>query len=151
MRPKNPARYTVSILTGRKKMQFSHLCSSVILYPIETQFATDVPARLGSPYSKFEEYRSSHFRDTSSQSLEFFFFVFFLLSTSFRTIYKICHKMRTRSPIKLKCDILKGLIKANLNIKFGRNLKNMHRVMTDYLRKIRLKVCHAHRVNPLKE
>ena len=28
---------------------------------------------------------------------------------------------------------------------------NIHGVMTDYLRKIRSKVCHAHRVNPLKE
>ena len=34
----------VSILTGRKKTQFSHLCSSVIPYPIRTKFATDVPA-----------------------------------------------------------------------------------------------------------
>ena len=33
----------VSILTGRKKTQFSHLCSSVIPYPIGTKFATDVP------------------------------------------------------------------------------------------------------------
>ena len=34
----------VSILTGRKKTQFSHLCSSVIPYPIGTKFATDVSA-----------------------------------------------------------------------------------------------------------
>ena len=34
----------VSILTGRKKTQFSHLCSSVIPYPIGTKLATDVPA-----------------------------------------------------------------------------------------------------------
>ena len=34
----------VSILTGRKKTQFSHLCSSVIPYPIGTIFATYVPA-----------------------------------------------------------------------------------------------------------
>ena len=45
----------------------------------------------------------------------------------------------------------KGLIKANLNNKFGRNPMNIHQVMTDYLRKIRSKVCHAHRVNRLKE
>ena len=31
-------------LTGRKKMQFSHLCSSVILYLIRTKFARAVPA-----------------------------------------------------------------------------------------------------------
>ena len=34
----------VSILTGTKKMQFSHLCSSVIPYPIGTKFATGVLA-----------------------------------------------------------------------------------------------------------
>ena len=34
----------VSILTGRKKTQFSHLCSSEIPYPIRTKFAADVPA-----------------------------------------------------------------------------------------------------------
>ena len=45
----------------------------------------------------------------------------------------------------------KGLIKANLSTRFSRNLMNIHGVMTDYLRKIRLKVCHAHRVNHLKE
>ena len=28
---------------------------------------------------------------------------------------------------------------------------NIHRVMIDYLHKIRLKVCHAYRVNPLEE
>ena len=27
-------------------MRFSYLCSSVILYPIETKFATEVPCRL---------------------------------------------------------------------------------------------------------
>ena len=35
----------MSILTGRKKTQFSHLCSSVIPYPIETKFATEMLAR----------------------------------------------------------------------------------------------------------
>ena len=43
VRPKKPAHHTVSILTGRKKMQFSHLCSFVIPYPIGTKFSGDVP------------------------------------------------------------------------------------------------------------
>ena len=30
---------------GRKKTRFSHLCSSMIPYPIETSFTTEVPAR----------------------------------------------------------------------------------------------------------
>ena len=60
-------------------MQFSHLCNSVILYPIETKFATKVPARQGSPHSTFQESRSSHFRDMSDQSFGIFFLVFFPL------------------------------------------------------------------------
>ena len=52
----------------RKKTQFSHLCSSVIPYPIGTTFAREVPASKGSLHTKFEENRSSHFRDTSEQN-----------------------------------------------------------------------------------
>ena len=45
--PKKPVfhRDTVSILTGRKKIRFSHICSSVITYLIGTKFATEVSAR----------------------------------------------------------------------------------------------------------
>ena len=46
---------------------------------------------------------------------------------------------------------LKGLIKADLRTNFGRNPMNIHGVMTDYLRKIRSKVCHAYRVNSSEE
>ena len=45
----------VSILTGRKKTQFLHLCSSVIPSPIGTKFAREVPASMGSLHTKFEE------------------------------------------------------------------------------------------------
>ena len=121
----------------------------VIPYPIGTKFATEVPARLGSVHNKFEENRSRHFRDTSGKSFGVFFFAF--SSTSFRTLCKICHKTRMRAPIRLKFGTLKGLITADLSTKFGRNPMNIHGVMTNYSRKIRLKVCHAHRVNPLEE
>ena len=67
----------VSILTGRKKTQFSHLCSSVILFPIGTKFAREMPASKGSLHTKFEENRSSHFRDTSEQN-------FVLISSFFK-------------------------------------------------------------------
>ena len=150
MRSKKPARHTVSILTGRKKTQFSHLCSSVIPYPIGTKFATDVPVSYGSLHTKFEENRYSHFWDTSEQN--FVLISSFSSSTSsFRTFRKIHHKTRMRAPIGLKFGTLEGLIKANLSTNFGRNPMNIHRVMTDYVRKIRLKVCHAYRVNHLEE
>ena len=140
----------VSILTGKKKTQFSHLCSSVIPYPIGTKFAREVPASKGSLHTIFEENRSSHFRDTSEQNF-ILISSFFSSSTSFRTLRKIRHKTRMRARIGLKFGTLKGLIKADLCTNFGRNPMNIHGVMTDYLRKIRSKVCHAYRVNSFEE
>ena len=80
-----------------------------------------------------------------------FVLIFSFFSSSFCKLCKICHKTRMRAPIGLKFGTRKWLIKADLSTNFGRNLMNMHRVMTNYLCKIRSKVCHAHRVNPLKE
>ena len=148
----------VSILTGRKKTQFSHLCSSVIPYPIGTKFAREVPASKGSLHTKFEENRSSHFRDTSEQNFVLIssFFSYSSssassTSSSFRTLRKIRHKTRMRAWIGLKFGTRKGLIKADLCTNFGRNLMNIHGVITDYVRKIRSKVCHAYRVNHMEE
>ena len=138
----------VSILTGRKKMQFSHLCSSVIPYPIGTKFAREVLASKGSLHTKFEDNRSSHFRDTSEQN---FVLISSFFSSSFCTLRKIRHKTRMRARIGLKFGTLKGRIKADLCTNFGRNPMNNHGVMTDYLRKIRSKVCHAYRVNSFEE
>ena len=134
----------VSILTGRKKTHFSHLCSSVVPYPIGTKFAREVPVSKGSLHTKFEENHSSHFRDTSEQN-----FVLISSFSSFSTssFRKIRHKTRMHTRIGLKFGTLKGLIKADLCTNFGRNPMNIHGVMTDYLRKIRSKVCHAYRVN----
>ena len=146
MWPKKPVCHTVSILTGRKKTQFSHLCSSVIPYPIGTKFAA---ASYGSLHTKFEENRSSHCRDTSEQNfvlISSFFFLLLLLHFA-----HFANKTRMHAPIGLKFGTLEGLIKADLSTNFGRNSMDIHGVMIDYLRKIRSKVCHAHRVNPLKE
>ena len=135
----------VSILTGRKKTKFSHLCSSVIPYPIGTKLAREVPASKGSLHTKFEENRSSHFRDTSEQHFVSISSFFSSSTSSFRTLRKIRHKTRMRARIGLKFGTLKGLIKADLCTNLGRNPMNIHGVMTDYLRKIRSKVCHAYR------
>ena len=152
MRPKKPARHTVSILTGRTKTSFSHLCISVITYLIGTKFATQLPASQGSLHSKFEGNRSSHFRDTSFQSLvffsSFFFFFFFFV---FSHTCKNCYNKQTRTPIALKFGTQKGSPKANPSIKFGTNLMNGSEVMTDYLRKTRSICCHAYRVNRFME
>ena len=151
MRPKNLARHTVSILTGRKKTQFSHICSSVIPYAIGTKFATNVPASDGSLHTKCEENRSSHFRDTSEQNFVLISSFFSSSSSSFRTLRKICYKTRMPTRIGLQFGTLEEIIKADLSTNFGRNPMNIHGVMTDYVRKIRSKVCHAYRVNPLEE
>ena len=141
----------VSILTGRKKTQYSHLCSSVIPYPIGTIFAREVPASKGSLHTKFEENRSSHFRDTSEQNFVFISSFFSSSTSSFRTLRKIPHKTRMRARIGLKFGTLKGLIKADLGTNFDRNPMNIYGVITDYLRKIRSEVCHAYRVNSFEE
>ena len=137
------ACHTVSILTGRKKMLFSHLCSSVIPW---NQICYRSAGQVGGLHTKFEENYSRHFRGTSDQN-----FVRFSSYSSFRTLCKICHKTRMRTPIGLKFGTLKGLTTVDLITKFGRNLTNIHGVMADCSHKKRLKVCHAHRVNPLKE
>ena len=129
-------------------MQFSHLCSSVIPYSIGTKFAREVPASKGSLHTKFEENRPSHFRDTSEQH---FVLISSFFSSSFRTLRKIRHKTRMRAWIGLKFGTRKGLIKADLCTNFDRNPMNIHGVMTNYLRKIRSKVCHAYMVNSFEE
>ena len=152
MRPKKPARHTVSILTGRTKMSFSHLCISVITYLIGTKFATQLPASQGSLHSKSEGNRSSHFRDTSFQSFvffsSFFFFFFFFV---FSHTCKNCYNKQTRTPIALKFGTQKGSPKANPSIEFGTNPMNGSGVMTDYSRKTRSICCHAYRVNLFME
>ena len=80
-----------------------------------------------------------------------FFSLFFSSTFSFHTLCNIRHKTRMRAPIGLKFSTLKGLIKANRSTTFGRNPMNIHGVMTDYLRKIRSKVCHALSLNRFKE
>ena len=140
MLPKKPARHTMGILTGRKKMSFSHLCILVIPYPIGTKFATELSASQGSLHTQFEGNCSSHFRDTSRQSFNFFFFVF-------SHTCKNCYKMQMCTPIALQFGTQKGSPNANPSIKFGANLMNGSGVMTDYSHKTRSICCHAYRIN----
>ena len=151
MRPKKLARHTVSILTGRTKTSFSHLCISVITYLIGTKFATQLPASQGSLHSKFEGNRSSHFQDTSCQSFVFFSSLFFFFFFVFSHTCKNCYNKQTRTPIALKFGTQKGSPKANPSINFGTNLMNGSGVMTDYSRKTRSICCHAYRVNRFME
>ena len=124
-------RATREYINRKKENAISHLCSSVIPYPIGTKFAREVLASKGSLHTKFEENRSSHFRDTSEQNLVLNS-SFFSSTSSFRTFRKICHKTRIRAQIGLKFGTRKGLIKADFCTNFGRNPMNIHGVMTDY-------------------
>ena len=148
MRPKKPARYTVGILTGRKKTSFSHCRISVIPYSIRTKFATGLPANQGSIHTKFDGNRSSHFRDKNCQRFDFFlgFFLFRVFAH-----LQNCYKTRKRTPIALKFGTQKGSPKANPSIKFGANPMNGSGGMTDYSRKTRSICCHAYRVNRCME
>ena len=119
----------VSILTGRKKMQFSHLCSSVIPYLIGTKFAREVPASKGSLHTKFEENRSSNFRDTSEQNFVLISSFFSSSTSSFRTLRKNRHKTQMHARIGLKFGTLEGLIKADLCTNFGRNPMKIHGII----------------------
>ena len=150
MRSKKPACHTVGILTGRKKMSFSHLCISVIPNPIGTKLTTNMSASQGSLHTKFEGNHSSHFRDTSCQSFDFFF-VFFFLFFVFSHACKNCYKMQTCTPIALNFCTQKGSPKANPSIKFGANPINGSGVMIDYSRKTKSICCHAYRVNRFME
>ena len=111
----------VSILTGRKKTQFSHLRSSVLPWRNKTIFAVDTPSTFSTPHSKFERNLFKRSRDMRLQKLAqflrfLFFFLFFFL---FSHTYKNCYKTRTPYPIALKWGTLKRGIKAHLSTNFG--------------------------------
>ena len=144
--PRSRRATSVSILTGRTKTSFSHLCISVITNLIGTNFATQLPASQGSLHSKLEGNRSSHFRDTSCQSFVFFSFFFVFSHTC-----KNCYNKQTRTPIVLKFGTHKGSPTANPSIKFSINPMNGSGVITDYSRKTRSICCHAYRVNRFME
>ena len=91
-------RATREYINRRKKTQFSHLCSSVIPYPIGTKFAREVPASKGGMHTKFEENRSSHFRDISEQN--------FILISSFFFLLHFAHF--AKSTIKHECMLGSG-------------------------------------------
>ena len=148
--PRSRRATPVSILTGRTKTSFSHLCISVITYPIGTKFATQLPASPGSLHSKFEGNCSIHFRDTSELP-KFRFFLRFFFFFVFSHTCKNCYNKQTRTPIALKFGTQKGSPKANPSIKFGTNPMNGSGVMTDYSRTTSSICCHAYRVNRFME
>ena len=148
VRPKKPERHTVGILTGRKKMSFSHFCISVIPYPIGTKVATELPTSQGSLHTKFEGNCASHFQDTSCQSLDFFSCFFFLFC--FRTRSKIAINANAYSDY-LEIWHTERESKANPSITFGANPMNGSGVMTNYSCKTRSICCHAYRANRFME
>ena len=149
MRPKKPARHTREYIDKKNEnVIFTHLYLGDHLSDWN-QICYTV-SRQGSLHSKFEANRSSHFRDTSCQSLVFFssfFFFFFVFSHT----CKNCYNKQTRTPIALKFGTQKGNPTANPSIKFGTNPMNGSGVITDYSRKTRSICCHAYRVSHFME
>ena len=122
----------VSILTGRKKTQFSHLRSSVL--PDETKrfllwtcppiAALHIP-NLSEIASRVPEI--CDFKNWLSFFVLFFLLFFFFLSHT----YKNCYKTQTPHPVALKVGTQKGDIKAHRGTNFGWNMINRQRIMSD--------------------
>ena len=151
MRPKKPARHTVSVLTGRTKTSFSHLCISVITYLIGTKFVTQLPASAKGVYIPNLKEIAPAISEIRAAKVSFFFLRFFFFFFVFSHTCKNCYNKQTRAPIALKFGTQKGSPKANPSIKFGTNPMNGSGVMTDYSRKTRSICCHAYKVNRFME
>ena len=123
MRSKKPARHTVSNLTERRKTSFSHLCISVIPYPIGTKFATELPTSQGSLHSKLKEIAPA-ISEIQAAKISIFFLFFFFFFFVFSHTCKNCYKMQSLTPSALKFGTQKGRPESNLSIKFGANPMN---------------------------
>ena len=148
--PRSRRATPVSILTGRTKTSFSHLCISVITYPIGTKFATQLPASQGVYIPNLKEIAPA-ISEIRAAKVSFFFLRFFFFFFVFSHTCKNCYNKQTRTPIAMKVGTQKGSPKANPSIKFGTNPMNGSGVMTDYSRKTRSICCHAYRVNRFME
>ena len=94
--------------------------------------------------TKFEANCTSQSRDMREQNFK-------IISLSFHTLCIFNYNLRMHTPIKLKLGTCKGLIKAHLCTNFGWNPIKIYGVMINFLRKKRLKSCHAYRINHWKE
>ena len=78
-------------ITGRKKTQFSHLCSSVIPYPIGTKFATEVCLARWGIYIPNLKKIAPAISEIQAAKVSFFFLRFFFFFFFSHTC-KIRHK-----------------------------------------------------------
>ena len=95
------------------------------------------------PHSKFEEDSFSYFQDTSNQTFE--------KILSFCTLCKNHYNSHMRASISLKFGTLIGYLKVNTSIKFGVNLINIQRVISNFTHKAKLNFYHTYRINNFKE
>ena len=107
----------VSILTGRTKLRFSRILSSVMPHPKGTKFAVELLSIRRIPYFKFERNPISHSWYTTEQNFLPFF-------SSFRVLCKNYYNPHMHTSIWLKFGTPIGGLKANTGIKFGVNLIN---------------------------
>ena len=147
--PRSRRATPVSILTGRTKTSFSHLCISVITYPIEPNLLHSCPPARGVYIPNLKEIAPA-ISEIRAAKVSFFFLVFFFFFVFSHTC-KHCYNKQTRTPITMKFGTQKGSPTANPSIKFGTNPMNGSGVMTDYSRKTRSICCHAYRVNRFME
>ena len=150
MRPKKQARHTVSILTGRKKTSFSHLCISVSLIRLEPNLLQSCRPARGVYIPNLKEIAPA-ISEIRAAKVSIFFLRFIYFFFVFSHTCKNCYKTQTRTLIALNFGTQKGSPKVNPSIKCGANPMNDSGVMTDYLHKTRSICCHAYRLNRYME
>ena len=149
---KKLAHNTVSILTGRKKLRFSHIRSFVLplrnkaIFAVQTHPPTLVVHIPHSSKITSSIHKICNFKNWLSFFIFFLSFFFLFLHT-----YKNCYKTQTPNPIALQFGTQKGGIKAHLCTNFGWNTINSQSVICYYSQKITPICCHTYRVNHLWE
>jgi len=91
-------------------------CSFKISRLNSTQFAAEMPPNLVNLHTKFEANRASQSQDTSNQNVKIISLIF--SSLSFCILCIIGYNLQMHTPIELKLDTLKELIKAHLCTNF---------------------------------
>ena len=139
MQPKKPVRHTVSILTRRKRMWFSHLCNVVMSNPTGTKSAAEMPT-IYTPYlKKIDPANSRH----EQPKVKFILFDFF---SSFYTLANLAIKRESILRSSWNLEHIKGLLSASLYQFWLESDKDLQSYDWFFALK-KLKICHAYRLN----
>jgi len=119
------ALHTVSILTGRAMMQFSHVRIFMLLLRNWIFFAVEMPSAVITHIPNFSEIGVRCFQSINLQKNHYGFILF-------DKVLKVAIKMQTYNLIALKFGIQIGSVRAHLCTKFNQNTINSDKVYCDY-------------------